>query len=302
MIVIINLRRFVSMVPLAVLVLASACSSTPTNNGLTVLATTSILGDVTQDLVGELATVEVLIPSGADPHGFQPSARQAAALRDADIVITNGLDLEAALTDVLEAAKRDGVLVVEIGPQIDPITFAGSDDLDPHFWLDPQRMSQGAAVITKAIAELAEPLRGELLGRLADVQAELAALDEEIVDLLDPITNRKLVTNHDSLGYFAARYGFEVVGTVAPGGSTIASPSPRDVSALIDSLEAQGISAVLTDIAEPDSIAELIADEAGAAVEVVDLFIGSLGPAGSGAESYVGLVRVNAQLIWGALA
>ena len=301
MIVIISLFRRPGLALLSILLLASACSTTRDNDGLTVLVTTSLLGDVTEQLVGKVAIVEVLIPTNADPHGFQLSARQAASLRDADVVIANGLGLEAALTDVLAAAQRDGVVVVEVGPAVMPLAFTDSADPDPHFWLDPLRMSRAAEVIVAAVAELAEPEREALNESLEQLQADLTALDNEIVALLAGVTNRKLVANHDSLGYLAARYDFEVVGTVLPGGSTLASPSPRDISNLIDSMQAHDVRAVFTDATEPDSLAQLIADESKGSVEVVELYIGSLGPAGSGAESYAELVRINAERISGAL-
>ena len=299
MIVIINLRLSAG---LALLLLATACTTAAENGGLTVLATNSILGDVTRQVVGDVATVEVLIPQGADPHGFQPSARQAASLRDADIVIANGLDLEAGLADVLSAAKRDGVLIVEFGPEVTPLNFTSSEELDPHFWLDPLRMSRAAKVIAISVAELAETSREELLANLVVFQNDLTALDQEVEELFARVKDRKLVTNHDSLGYLASRYGFQLVGTIVPGGSNLASPSPRDVSDLIDAIETEGVSAVFTDAAEPDSLATLIADESDGSVEVIELYIGALGPTGSGADSYVGMIRVNVQLIAGALS
>lgn len=297
MIVIINLRWIVPLI-----LVAGACSASPESDGLAVMATTSILGDVTERLVGEVATVEVLIPAEADPHGFQPSARQAASLRDVDVVFANGLGLEAGLTDVLDAARRDGVLVVEVGPEVEPIAFSDNDNLDPHFWLDPMRMSRAAALITNTVADLAEPERAQLLSALASFQADLAAIDEEIAGLLAGVTNRKLVTNHDSLGYFADRYGFQVVGTVVPGGSTLASPSPRDVADLIEIIEDEQIAAVFTDAAEPDSLAQLVADESRGFVEVVELYIGALGPIGSGAAGYLEMLQLNAERISGALS
>lgn len=297
MIVIINLRWVI-----ALFLVASACSASPTDDGLTVMATTSILGDVTERLLGEIATVQVLIPAGADPHGFQPSARQVASLRKVDVVVINGLGLEAALADVLDAAKRDGVLVVEVGPRVEPMPFAENDDLDPHFWLDPERMSLAAALIADTVAKLVEPERARLAAALANFQSDLAAVDKDVAELLAGITNRKLVANHDSLGYFADRYGFQLIGNVLPGGSTLASPSPRDVADLIAIVQTEHIPAVFTDAAEPDSLAQLVADESGGSVEVVRLYIGALGPRGSGAATYLEMLQLNAERISGALS
>ncbi len=129
-------------------------------DGLVVVATTSILGDVVSNVVGDAGEVEVLMAPGVDPHSFQASAAQAASLRAADLVVANGLGLEESLDDTLAAAQEDGAVVVEVAQDMDPIPFEGADDhdhgadeqdvdadhqaLDPHVWLDPQRMAVGA--------------------------------------------------------------------------------------------------------------------------------------------------------------
>lgn len=301
MIVIIKQRGIAAFLLTALV--ATSCGESTGSDRLTVLATTSILGELTERLVGDLADVETLMPAAADPHSFQPSARQAASLRDADLIIANGLDLEAALADVLDSARSDGVLVVEVGSRIEPRTFEGSTALDPHFWLDPEFMARAAKVITIAVRDLApDHEHGGLLETLTAVQTELAVLDEDLANRLSAVTNRKLVTSHDSLGYLAARYDFEVVGTVFPGGSSLASPSPRDISELIATMDAEGVSAVFSDAAEPDSLARLIAEESNRSVEVVELYIGTLGPAEAGADSYAGMMQLNADLIAGALS
>jgi zinc/manganese transport system substrate-binding protein len=90
---------------------------------LLVVATTSVLGDIVTELVQDDGTVEVIMPPGVDPHGFEPSARDAALLRDADLVIANGLQLEENLVSALEAAEEDGVAVFEVAGHLDPIDF-----------------------------------------------------------------------------------------------------------------------------------------------------------------------------------
>ncbi len=292
------------MILLAFAVLAGGCGPEAEANhaGLSVVATTSILGDITRQLMGSEGTVEVLIPIGADPHSFQASARQAAELRDADLVVANGLALEEALVDILDAVVEDGGRVLEVGPGVDPLPFAGgADGLDPHVWLDPVRGGLIAEAIAAELALLAPARAEQLAVNLASYGQALQSLDSAIAQLLDPIDNRHLVTNHDSLGYLAARYDFEIVGTIIPSGSTLAEPSPRQLADLVDAVNQYGVKAVFVDTTSPTRLAEVLANEAQVEVQVVELFTGSLGVGGSGAETYVDMLRLNATRIAEAL-
>ena len=129
MITILSFRSTLRKVALALSIVLTlvACGSSPDAKpeGVTVVATTSIWGDVATQIVGSDGTVEVLIPVGSDPHDYLPSAGQIADLHRADLVIANGLGLEEGLVDVLRAATDDGVNVYEVGPDLDPLPFHG---------------------------------------------------------------------------------------------------------------------------------------------------------------------------------
>jgi zinc/manganese transport system substrate-binding protein len=315
---------------------ASGGDDGPTVEPVRVVVTTSILGDLVATLVGGQGTVEVLIGPGVDPHTYAASAADAAAMRDADLVVANGLMLEEGLLSALESAVADGARVIEVAPGLDPIPFGagghdhdhgddhdhdhdhgddhaeGDDhahdhgDLDPHFWFDPLR----AAVAGELVAAELAAIRPEVdwADRAASLRADLEVLDAELVAAFAtiPEARRKLVTNHDALGYLADRYGFEVVGTVIPGRSTSAETDPASFAALVDLLVAEGIDVVFAETTDGDTLARRLASEVvgrgGLEVEVVTLFTGSLGPPGSGAETYVGLLRTDAALIVAALA
>ena len=173
---------------------------------------------------------------------------------------------------------------------------------DPHVWFDPRRVSG-------ALSELAGVLTsGVGLGAtavdacLTAYQAELAAVDAEIEALVEdlPAENRKLVTNHEALGYFADRYGFELIGTVIPSPASMAQASPAGLEELAVIIEREGIKAIFAETLHTVDDVEALADRVGD-VDVVTLYTGSLGPAGSGAETYVGFMRTNAELIVDAL-
>ena len=287
----------------------------------TIVATTPIVGDLTSGVVGDLAEVEVVMPRGADPHAFEPSAREAAELTDADLVVAIGLGLESGLDPVLDQLADDGVPVLELGPQLSPIPVstdapdhgdeeAGDDHdddhelgLDPHVWLDPDRMTSAAFLIADQVATVTGCDPDDLAANAAEVDADLRAADERVQALVADIPDerRVLVTNHASLGYFAERYGFEVVGTVVPGGSTVAEPSAADVAELAEVIEARGVPAIFVDATTSADLAEALAAEVGTPIEVVVLRTGSLGEPGSETEDLAGLLVADAERIAAAL-
>lgn len=298
------------------LALVAGCGDNGGGDELTVVATTTVIGDVVASIVGDAGAVDVLIDGQADPHEFSPSASETATVLAADLVVANGLDLEAGALSLLESAEEEGIPVLYLAPQLDPIPFGGGEHEheedgeeadhghagdDPHFWLDPLRMADATALIAAALDEVAPTI--EWAERAAPVRTELEELHSEIADVLAPIPEdrRKLVTNHDSLGYFADRYEFEVVSTVIPGGSTMGEPSASDLAELVDLLRAEDIRAIFTDTTSPRTLAEAVAAELGDSVQIYDLYTGSLGEPGSGADTYAGMMRANANTIAEAL-
>ena len=283
--------------------------------GAKVVATTTIWGDLTGQIVecagaGEVAT---LMPVGTDPHDYSPSSQDVASMVSADLVIANGLGLEEGLEKSIESAKSDGATVFEVAPELDPLPFgenAGdhadeeesaeeADDHgseDPHVWHDVTRAAKASGLIgaelTKATgnpdyAECGTLLQGELMTVNDEVATALATVPEE---------RRVLVTDHDALGYLAAAYGYTVAGTVIPGGSTLAEPSSAELAALAATVKEAGVPAIFANTANPQALVDALASEVGD-IEVVSLYVDSIGEPGSGADTFQGMVRTNAQRI-----
>ena len=216
----------------------AACSSADGQSadaGPKIVVTTNILGDVVEELVGEAADVEVLMPPNADPHEFAASAQQAASMRTADALVVNGLGFEEGLLDTVEAAEDDGVTVITATDAIEPLPLGAGED--PHLFTDPARMRTAASHIADAlVASVPELDTPVVADRVATYVAALDELDTEVEGILDavPAERRVLVTNHEVFGYFADRFDFEVLGAIIPGGSTLAEPSPADLDALVD--------------------------------------------------------------------
>jgi zinc/manganese transport system substrate-binding protein len=187
-----------------------------------------------------------------------------------------------------------------VGPALDPLPFGGDEEaLDPHVWLDPLRVAQGARLIA---AELGALDPGRDWGAAAEAYAAQAAdAHDQIREILAGVAERTLVTNHDSLGYFADRYGFRVVGVVIPGGSTLAEPSSADLAALAATMRDAGVTAIFAETTDAATLAEAVAAEVGNDVAVVTLHTGSLGPPGTAAASLLGMLVDDARRIAGTL-
>jgi zinc/manganese transport system substrate-binding protein len=294
----------------ALVVAVAACgdddTTAPAGGRPSIVATSNIVGDVVRHLAGDDAEVEVLMPPNASPHDFAPSARQATDMREADVLVVNGLGFESGLQDAVVVRGIDGVEVVsvaELAP--DRLPFGdGPEAEDPHVFTDPARMAVATAALAERLAELVPDLDTPAVReRAATYVHELEALDAEVVQILSvvPPERRVLVTNHDVFGYFAERYGFEVLGVIIPGGDTLAEPSGADLADLASAISDAGVPAIFADTSSPTRLADALAAE-GADVDVVELYSESLGEPGSGAATYVGLIRTDAERIAAALA
>ena len=314
-----------------VTLLAAACgddaddSETSGSDTPTVVVTTNILGDVVENLLGDAATVETVMPTGAAPHEFRASAQQVATIGDAEVLVVNGAGIEEGLLDPIEAAETDGVPVCVAIDAVEPVDFEEGEHADeegehsdeehadeegehghehegadPHFFTDPARMAAAAGDLTDCILAAAPALDTEGVRSSADAYvAQLEDLDEEVEALLAavPDERRVLVTNHEVFGYFADRYGFEVAGAILPV-STQSEASASQLAELAELVEEKGVPAVFADTSSPNQLAEALAAEVGE-VEVAELFSESLGP--DGGETYIAMVRTNAERIADAL-
>jgi zinc/manganese transport system substrate-binding protein len=268
------------------------------------VATTPILGDVVGDVVGADASVEVLVPVGADAHEFALSVRQTAALREADLIVASGLGFEAGLSAAIGAAEDDGVPVLRLGEELDPLSLDDGQDheLDPHWFTDPVRMAEAVELMVDALMEHAD-VEANVQDRAATVMNELRALDDEARSILAPIEpeNRDLVMNHDGFGYFAERYDLTVAATLIPGGTTLAEATPRTLARVVDMIDDADVSAIFVDSSSSRDLAEALAEEVGRSVEIVELYTESLGEPGSDGDGYAEMIRANAERVADAL-
>jgi zinc/manganese transport system substrate-binding protein len=264
----------------------------------TVVVTTSILGDMVRNVVGDQAEVEVVEPIGADPHEFSPSARQAEAIAGADLLVVNGAGLEQSMAGLIDEAHA----VFTVADHVQLRTVAGG--VDPHVWTDPHEMAAAMRAFGARAATLPGVDPAAIRRQAGAYATHLDSLDAEITASLAPIpaARRKLVTNHDAFGYFAARYHLQVLGAVIPSLTTSAGASASDLEALAALIEKERAPAIFAETTQPTKLAEALAGEVGGTVEVVELYTESPGKPGSGADTYVGMLRTDAQRIVEALS
>ena len=253
----------------------------------------NFLADVVRNVAGEAATVESLIPEDVDPHAFQATPKDAHLLSQASLLIINVKGLEPSLEELMRNVVGDRVPVVEAAEGIE-----GRLE-DPHVWLDPLNMIIYTRNIVEALSNLL-PARAALFReRAGHYNQELRELDEWIKEQVAsiPASKRLLVTNHESLGYFAKRYGFTVVGAIFPTVSGEGSPSSRQLSALVEEIKKTGAPAIFLEVGDNLQLARQIAAEAGVQL-VTDLHIHSLG---GEVRTYLDMMRWNVVRIVGAL-
>jgi ABC-type Zn uptake system ZnuABC Zn-binding protein ZnuA len=284
--------------------LAVACSDGDGEDGsgkLRVVASTTQIGDFASRVGGDHIQLTVLLKAGQDAHDFEPQPSQVRALSQASLVLLNGLGLDEFAEDAVQSSGSRPVTVSEgISPR-------GSDEEehgegDPHVWFSVANARLMVANIRDAFAE-ADPANTSAYQQAADgYLAELARLDTNIRQQVNAVAPacRKLVTNHDVLGYYAEAYGFEVVGSVIPATTTEARPSASQVADIVAKVRAEKVPAIFAETeANPDLVRQ-VAREAGVKV-VDDLYGDSLGDEGSDGETYIKMMEANTSKIVDAL-
>jgi ABC-type Zn uptake system ZnuABC Zn-binding protein ZnuA len=271
---------------------------------LSVVATTSVLGDFAQQIGGDQIRVDTILSPTSTPTttSRRPATSNPSA---ADVVLRNGAGLEAWFDDTIEASDTRATLVdTSAGVTLrhgGHNGHGGDDDgdADPHIWQDPRNAIAMVTTIADAFSAADPDGAPAYAANLERYTGELDALDAQIEADTSTLANKKLVTNHDAFGYYADRYGFEIVGSVIPSFDTSAELSAHDLDDLIAAIRAERVKAVFSETSLPGDAARTIADEAGVTVvEGEDALYGDgLGPEGSGGATYLEMMRHNTATI-----
>ena len=263
-----------------------------------VVATTTVFADLVRSIGGDRVTVESLVPKGGDVHTFDPRPSDVGRVEDAQLIVANGLGLDEWLTKLARDAGTKAT-IVHLADSIPKDQYIVEDGIpNPHLWLDPDGAAVYGSAIAEALSRVAPADSAVFNGNAQAFQAksrDLRAWGRDLVAALPP-DDRKLISFHDALPYFARAYGLEIAGVIlrAPG----QDPSAAEIAALVDTIRANHVRVVVSEVQFSDKLARTVAGETGATI-VSDLYDDSLGD--PPVDSYEGLVRYDLQRLVTAL-
>ncbi|MFL5903510.1 MAG: metal ABC transporter solute-binding protein, Zn/Mn family [Solirubrobacteraceae bacterium] len=270
---------------------AGGCGAAGSSDGkVEVVATTTQIGDFARAVGGNAINVHQILQPNTDPHDYEPRPADVQAAAGAKLVLVNGDDLDAWATKIVDEAGGHPT-VLDLGTKV-PVK-RGSD---PHWWHDPVNAQAAVSAVRDALVRADPGHRAAFMRNAAAYLRRLRALDAVIRACFDriPASDRKLVTDHDAFGYFARRYGIDVVGAVIPSQTTQAQASAGDVARLDAVIEREGVRAVFPESSLSPKLAQAIARDTGATARYT-LYGDTLGPKGSAGATYLGMEAANAR-------
>ena len=285
----VNLRKFLSTALLIGVLVSCGSSGDSTNSNestaqtapdsvvaeLPIIAVTySVIGDIVAQLVGDNATVTVVIPDGQDPHDFQPSAKDIETINNAALVVSNGLEFEEGLEEVLENIADSGGNIFMVGEHITVRKIENGDEHnhgedeghadehgdkhtggDPHLWLSPATMLEMLPALTSA---LSQAVGADLSAEATALTTKLQDLDGQVESIINGLGECNLVSGHDELGYFADRYGCNVIGAIIPSFTTTSEATAGELAELKLLVEQYKVRAIFTGLGtSPDTATQL---------------------------------------------
>lgn len=279
------------------------------------VATTTHVGSIAREVGGDAIELTVLLEPGIEAHDFELTPGAGAALEQADLILVSGAGLEDWLDDTLDTIGgadrvRDLSEGIELRVPGDDEPAQGGEneqsgdegpgtDVDPHYWLNAHNaivmVSNARDALADAAPDAADEIAersGELIARLEEADAEVRALIAEV-----PADRRRIVTDHDALGYFIDAYGLEFVGSVFPSLDVSSEPSAQQIEMLVAEIRRAGVTAIFTESSVNPRLAGAVAEETEARLVDDPIYTDSLGPAGSDAETLDGMLLHNARVI-----
>lgn len=289
------MKRIIIKIFLLALLISGCGTPTPDSDKLSVVATTTIIGDVVGIIGGDSIDLTILLPVGVDPHSFSPTPKDLAAIANADVVFINGLGLEEFLVDMIDSSGSEAQ-IVSVSENVSTLASG-----DPHVWLDVENVIVWADNILNSLVELDADNESAYQANAQAYQDELADLDQTMLDEFAeiPAAQRVMVTDHDAFLYFAQAYDITLIGAVIPSYSTLAEPSAQELAALQDVIRDLNAPAVFVGTTISPSIIQRLAEDTG--MQLVTLYTGSLSEAGGPAGTYIEMMRFNLNTILQAL-
>ncbi len=318
--------RFIAPLPgtlgvgIALLIGLAGCSSpTPTNSAsseseatsdtetaasepadeatVNVVASYSVICDITGQIVDGGAQLNCLIPSDQDPHTYQAKPSDREAIDTADLVLYAGLNFEPSIIDMATASESEAPKIAlhdEAVQQVIEVEEEGEVSPDPHIWHDIENGLAMVALIRDNLIAVDPDNADTYTENAAQLTAELEVLDAWIPEQIAtiPEAQRRLITTHDAMGYYAQAYDLTVEGTLL-GVSTEEEPTATEVKELSTAIQEKGIPTIFAELTADDRVLKTVADEAGVVISEEVLLADGLGPEGAPGESYTGMLVYN---------
>ena len=297
-------KIFTLMLTLSLAIPACSSASAPKISGkIKILVVETFLADITHNIAGDRIQIDTLMPVGMDPHTFEPTPQDVAKIAESQVLIINGAHFEEWLDETLANAGGEHQVIEASAGLISrtpgPYESADSEHAgDPHFWLDPvsvihyvENIRDGLSALDPAGKSVYENNALEYTNRLKELDTWINMQVQQI-----PTEKRMLVTNHETFGYFADRYGFQIYGTVIPGTSSAASPSAQQMADLITRIKLSKVKAIFLEQGANTDLAEQIAHETGAIV-ITNMYTHSTSEAGGEAPTYIDMIMHNVKLL-----
>jgi zinc/manganese transport system substrate-binding protein/manganese/iron transport system substrate-binding protein len=276
------------------------------SQGPRVVASTSVFADMVKQVGGDrLGSVRSIVPAGVDVEDYEPTPDDLQAVAQANLLVMNGLSLDRWVPKLVQAANPN-ITTLVLSDGLPVLGVGSSDDQDiaqngnPHFWLDPQYARVYVGKIHDLLVSIDPDGSATYDANTAAYLAQLDELDAWIQQQVAtiPVDNRKLVTFHEAYPYFAARYGFQLIGVITP--SPGQDPSAGELAQLVDTVKAAHVKAVFSEAQFSPKLTQTLAQEAGVQQVVTDLYNDSLGD--PPADSYIGMMRFDVGRMVQALA
>jgi ABC-type Zn uptake system ZnuABC Zn-binding protein ZnuA len=263
------------------------------------VASHSILGDWVREVAGPGVSVRVFVGPNSDAHTYQPTPDDVRLLADARVLVFSGAHFEPWLPDLIRSSRTKAKLI-DLSKAVSLRRLAGPrGEIDPHYWNDARNAQSAIRALRAALAEAFPEQADEFSKGERAYLGRLRQLDEWIRSSVEavPASQRKLVTAHDSIGYWADAYGFVVVGTAFGALTTeAADPSARQIKELVDAIRVQNVKSIFAENFGNPGLIERVAREAGVRV-APPLYTDALGPPGTPASTYTGLMEYNTKTI-----
>ena len=283
-------------------------AAVPDDGKLNVVATTGQIADALRNIGGDAIHLTGLLGPGIDPHLYVPTESNVAAFATADLIVYNGLDLEAQMSRILEQMEGRGVAVLALGdslPEEMLLSWGNQFPHDPHIWNDVALWSQAVEIIRDTLIEMDPDNRDLYMQNSAEYLELLAETHQYVQEQINriPPDMRLLITAHDAFSYFGRAYGLEVIGL--QGISTESEASAADVTGLAETIVKRRIPAIFVESSVSPKTIEAV--QAAVKAQGLNVSIGgslysdALGEVGSGADTYVGMLRQNADTLRDAL-